>query len=106
MMVGEMDRQETYIACYSKGTSHDASFTLDNENKEESAQIASMQINMEEQDPSGEERNVPTNELDKNVPPNSKELCNPGALLSSPLRENNNPDKGSSHDADLIKTPQ
>ncbi|KAL2323138.1 hypothetical protein Fmac_027517 [Flemingia macrophylla] len=100
------DPQETYIACYSKRTSQDASFSLENGNKEESRQIAPMQINMEEQYPRGEERNVPTNELDKNVPPNSKDLCSSGAPLSTLLRENDNPDKVRSHDADLSKTPQ
>ncbi|TKY53043.1 ROS isoform X3 [Spatholobus suberectus] len=52
------DPQETYIACYSKRTSQDTPFTFDNANKEESRQIASMLINMEEEDPGGEERNV------------------------------------------------
>ncbi|TKY53045.1 ROS1 protein [Spatholobus suberectus] len=80
-----------------------------NANNEESRQIASVQINMEEKDPGGEERNVPANKLDNNVPPNSKELCDPViefAAVSSPLKENHNLDKGSSHDTDLNKTPQ
>ncbi|KAH1216921.1 Protein ROS1 [Glycine max] len=102
------DPQETYIACCSMKTSQDTLFTLDNANKE-GIKIASMQVNMEEKDPGGEERNAPANKLDNNVPPNSKELCDPAmefAAVSSPLKENHNPDKGSSHDTDLNKTPQ
>ncbi|KAK7392557.1 hypothetical protein VNO78_21000 [Psophocarpus tetragonolobus] len=99
------DPQETYIACCSEKPSQDTPFTLDNANKEESSQVASMQINMEEKDPGGEERNI----LDNNVLANSKELCDPAmefAAVSSPLKENHNPDKGLSHESVLNKTPQ
>ncbi|CAJ1968741.1 unnamed protein product [Sphenostylis stenocarpa] len=102
------DPQEPYIACCSNRT-QDAPFTLDNANKEENKQIASMQLNMEEKDPGGEERNSPASMLDSNVLPNSKELCDPViefAAISSPLKENNNQDKGSNLDTDHNKTPQ
>ncbi|RZB86024.1 DNA glycosylase/AP lyase ROS1-like isoform X2 [Glycine soja] len=104
-----LDPQETYIACCSMKSSQDTSYILDNANKEESRQIASMQVNMEEKDPGREERNVTANKLDNNVAPNSKELCDPAmefAAVSSPVKENHNPDNGSSHDTDLNKTPQ
>ncbi|RDY12333.1 Protein ROS1, partial [Mucuna pruriens] len=103
------DPQETCNACCCKRTSQDTPFTLDSANKEESRQIASRQINMEEKNPGWEENNVTANKLDSNVPPNSKELFNPVmefAAISSPFKENHNPGKGSSHDTDLNKTPQ
>ncbi|KAK7279492.1 hypothetical protein RJT34_24545 [Clitoria ternatea] len=87
-------------------TSQDAPFTLDGAHIVESRQIASMQINMEGKD-LGEEENAPAKMLD-NVPP-TKELCDVAiefAAVSSPFRENHNPDTGSGHDIDLHKTPQ
>ncbi|XP_047162810.1 DNA glycosylase/AP lyase ROS1-like [Vigna umbellata] len=102
------DPQETYIACCSNRISQDTPFTLDNADKE-SRQIASMQINMEENDPGGEERNGPASKLDSNVLPSSKELCDPimeFAAISSPFKENQNQDKGSNLDTNLNKTPQ
>ncbi|KAK7345415.1 hypothetical protein VNO77_16019 [Canavalia gladiata] len=104
------DPQEiSYIAWHSKGTSQDTPFTANNASKAESRQIAQMQINMEEKDPGGGEKNVPARKIDNNVPPINKELCDPlleFAAVSSPLKENHNLDMGSSHDTDLNKTPQ
>ncbi|KAK7355485.1 hypothetical protein VNO80_14741 [Phaseolus coccineus] len=102
------DPQETYIACCSNRTSQDTPFTLDNANKE-NRQIASMQINMEENDPGGEERTGHASKLDINVLPSSKELCDPAiefGAISSPFKENQNQDKGTNLDTDLNKTPQ
>lgn len=68
-----------------------------------------MQINMEENDPGGEERNGPASKLDSNVLPGSKELCDPimeFAAISSPLKENQNQDKGSNLESNINKTPQ
>lgn len=58
----------------------------------------SMQINREEKDPRGEQRNAPANKFDNNVPPIGKELCGHVVefAVSSPFKENHNPDKGSS----------
>ncbi|XP_027363218.1 protein ROS1-like [Abrus precatorius] len=103
------DSQEiSYIAWCSKRTSQDTSFTVDT-NKVETRQIASMQITVEEKDPGGEEKNVPAKKFDNNVPPINKELCDPlteFTSVSSPFKDNDNLDKGSSHDTDLNKTPQ
>ncbi|XP_061368715.1 protein ROS1A-like [Gastrolobium bilobum] len=106
---GSFDTETLDIACCSKRTSQHTPLAPDNAIRAESKQIASMQVNMEENDPGGEEKNVPARNVDNNGTLPNKELCDPViefATVSSPFKENHNLVKGSSHDIDLNKIQQ
>ncbi|XP_019453312.1 PREDICTED: protein ROS1-like isoform X1 [Lupinus angustifolius] len=98
----------SHTACCSKETSQNM-LPPDIAIRAESEQIASMHINVEEKGPHGEEENISAKTLGDNATSPSKELSEPVvefAAVSTQLKENDNPDYGSSHDIDLSKTPQ